>query len=117
MKRLISFCLALATLGGFVLAPAVSAEDEQPAAKKKQRVNARQVKQRERIKDGLKNKSLTRKEAKKLRKQQKKIREKEAKMRQSGGKLTKKERAKLEKMQDKASKNIKKQKSDKQTRN
>ncbi len=114
MKKLVSLGLAMALLcGGTMVIGADSAE----AKPWKKRVNHRQKKQQKRIHHGVKNGSLTGKEYKRLQKQQVKLNRAEKKMRISGGGLTKKEAFKLEKGQDKLSKNIFKQKHDKQDRN
>lgn len=80
-------------------------------------INKRQKNQNQRIRRGMRNGSLNKREAKRLRKQQKAFNRREAKMRASGGKLTAKERAKLNRSQDKMSKNIFKQKNDNNFRN
>ena len=73
------------------------------------RVNKRQKIQKKRIRSGIRSGELTKKETKKLVRQQKKINRFERKAK-SDGKLNFKERHKLERMQDRASKKIFKQK-------
>lgn len=69
------------------------------------RVNRRQHRQGARIAEGVKSGELTRDEAKKLRREERKIRRTEHRMRKDG-ELSPAEKAKLEGMQDKASKDI-----------
>lgn len=69
------------------------------------RVNARQHRQRERIAEGVKSGELSQEETKKLRREERRIRKAEHRMRKDG-ELDAGEKAKLEKMQDKASKDI-----------
>ena len=78
-------------------------------------VDARQENQKDRIQDGVKNGELTKVEADRLRDQQRNIKKSEAKAK-SDGVVTAGEQAKLDKKQDRASKNIAKQKHDKQER-
>lgn len=70
-------------------------------------------KQNKRIKSGLNNGSLTTREANKLNKQQENIRENRQDY-LADGELDKKDKAKLKNQRDRASKNIYKQKHDKQ---
>jgi polyhydroxyalkanoate synthesis regulator phasin len=76
----------------------------------------REKSQKVRIRQGVKSGELTRKEAKKLRKEEVKIRAIERKAK-SNGDITRKEARKLDRALDKANKDIRKQKSDKQNRN
>ena len=85
--------------------------DVQPAEAGRN-INKRQKQQNQRIRRGVRSGTLNKREARRLRKQQKAFNRREAKMRASGGKLTAKERAKLNRSQDKMSKNIFKQKND-----
>ena len=78
-------------------------------------VDRREHSQRARIRQGVKSGELTRNEAKKLRKEQVKIRAIERKAK-SDGDITRKEVRKLDRALDKASKDIYKQKNDKQDR-
>lgn len=112
MRKILGLGLALGMLIG-TTATFASPADAKPW---KKRVNARQEKQKNRIKQGVKSGELNKKEAKRLRNQQRKLNKMEKKMRKSGGGLTKKEAAKLDRKQDQLSKNIKKQKNDAQKR-
>lgn len=85
-----------------------------PAEAGPYKINKRQKYQKHRIKHGIRNGSLNKKEAKRLRRQQKKLNQREARLRKDG--LTKKERHSLRRQQDKLSKNIYKQKNDRQNR-
>jgi 3-hydroxymyristoyl/3-hydroxydecanoyl-(acyl carrier protein) dehydratase len=80
------------------------------------KVDARQSTQKARIRDGVKDGELTKKEAKIVRAEQRHIKKVEKKAK-SDGEITAKERAKLDRKQDRASKRIVKQKNDNQTRN
>ncbi len=78
-------------------------------------VDQREANQKARIKEGVKSGELTKAEAARLHKNQKHVKHAEAKAK-SDGVVTPGERAKLDKMQDKSSKRIAKQKHDKQDR-
>ena len=78
-------------------------------------INQRERRQQRRIADGVKDGDLTRKEARKLEKQQAKIHAAEAKAK-ADGEFTAKERARIQRKENKASRQIYKQKHDKQTR-
>ena len=75
----------------------------------------RQENQKDRIKAGIKDGSITRREAKELKQDQKEIRQ-DIKDARSDGKVTGKEAAKITREQNKASRDIFKQKNDKQNR-
>ena len=77
-------------------------------------INARQREQEKRIREGVRDGSLTRKEAADLQKKEEKVRELEARLRENG--LTPKERKKIEKDLDKLNKEIYKLKHNKQRR-
>lgn len=76
------------------------------------RINQRQDRQQHRIAKGINNGSLTAREAAGLEKQQAGIDALEARSRADGPGLTPKERARIEKRQDRASKAIYRQKHD-----
>lgn len=76
---------------------------------------AKQIKQKERIEQGVKSGELTKKEAQKLKKGQKRIQQMKKKIK-ADGKITKKEKQRLKKAQKKQSDKIFKQKHDKQKR-
>jgi len=94
MKRLIVLALAAAMAGSVAFA--------QTATPK---TTKRQVHQQQRIKEGVKSGELTKGEAAKLEAQQRRIAVDKAKAK-SDGVVTAKERAKLQREQDRASKNI-----------
>jgi hypothetical protein len=91
------------------------AQATNPPGRKTPRVDAREKVQKERIKEGVKSGELTRREARRLAAEQKKIRVDEAKAK-SDGKVTARERAKLNKQLNKASRDIARQKHDRQKR-
>lgn len=105
MKRMITLVL----LGALALSTSILVAQETP------RVDARQKAQKERIKEGLKSGELTKQEAKKVVRQQKAVKNMEEKAK-SDGVVTPKERAKLHKAQQKTSKEIARQKHDRQKR-
>jgi 2-methylaconitate cis-trans-isomerase PrpF len=96
--------LAIATAGAFA----------QPATATP-RVDQREANQQARINQGVASGELTRHETKKLEKEQAKIHRTEAKAK-ADGVVTPQERERLNKMQNKASQDIKNQKHDAQTR-
>jgi hypothetical protein len=79
------------------------------------RVDNRQVKQRARIVNGVENGSLTKKERQRLVHEQRHIR-KSGRRAESDGTVTAKERVRLERMQDRAGRDIYRQKHDDQVR-
>jgi Ni/Co efflux regulator RcnB len=86
------------------------------AAPAEARVNQRQAAQHHRIAQGVKSGELTRHEATQLRQQQRHIAAYEARSRADGRGYTARERARTEAMQDRASRNIQRQKTDAQRR-
>jgi DNA-binding transcriptional regulator of glucitol operon len=78
-------------------------------------ITSTQINQQKRIKQGVKDKTLTKKEARKLEAQQKKIRI-EKKMAKADGKITPNEKKILKHEQKQASKNIYREKHNKQNR-
>ena len=82
----------------------------------KGRVNKREANQKERIKEGREDGSLNNKEAARLRAREAAIEAKEAKDRADGKGFTNKEKARIEKRQDKLSEDIYKQRHDAQTK-
>jgi hypothetical protein len=78
------------------------------------RINQRQTKQQARIAKGVANGSLTANEAARLQRQQVHIAHYEARSRADGPGLTSVERARIEQKQDRASRNIRRQKHDRQ---
>ncbi|HBY61940.1 MAG TPA: hypothetical protein DEH78_19140 [Solibacterales bacterium] len=81
-----------------------------------QRIQNRKEAQRERIEQGVRSGELTRGEAARLREQQRDIRQTVRRDRVDGGGLTPRERAKIEKKQDRANRSIARQKHDAQRR-
>ncbi len=87
-----------------------------PLAANAQNVNARQDEQHERIQAGVRNGSLTKREAQQLRDREARIRGAESRDRRSGGRLTDAERRDLQRRQNNASRDIYRQKHDGQNR-
>jgi hypothetical protein len=79
-------------------------------------INERERRQQRRIFDGVQDGELTRKEVKKLEREQAKIHYKEAKAKADGD-FTAKERARIQKKQNHASRHIYREKHDHQARN
>ena len=82
-----------------------------------EQVKNREERQQERINEGVESGELTKKEAVKLEAAEAKLHQEIKENRQDGPGLTPKERAKIQKKQNKMSKKIYKQKHDKQKRN
>ncbi len=78
------------------------------------RINKRQANQQTRISKGVANGNVTAREANLLQRQQGRIATYEARSRTDGPGLTRAERARLNKMQNRASKNIRRQRHDRQ---
>ncbi|HYV04974.1 MAG TPA: hypothetical protein VFB82_10325 [Blastocatellia bacterium] len=108
MKRLVSILVS----GAFALSLGVLAiaQTQTPS------INNREHRQQKRIKQGVNNGSLTKKEAARMEKQQAKTHRIEAKAK-SDGKVTAKERARIQARENKTSRHIYKQKHDAQKRN
>ncbi|MDX2150050.1 MAG: hypothetical protein SFV54_04895 [Bryobacteraceae bacterium] len=81
-----------------------------------QRIQNRKEAQAARIQQGVRSGELTRGEAARLREQQRDIRQTVRRDRVDGGGLTPRERAKIERQQDRASRSIARQKNDPQRR-
>jgi hypothetical protein len=82
-----------------------------------QGINQRQDNQRARIRQGVRSGELTRREAGRLQARQARIRVNEAYARRSGGEFTARERARIQRQQDRSSRQIYRQKHDRQDRN
>ena len=107
MKHIIVGLFITALVG---IAPAFG-QDKDP----KGVVNERKENEKDRIKAGVKDGSLTKAEAAKLKVEQAKV-NKDIREARKDGDVTVKERAKINKEQNKLSKDIKQQRTDKQTR-
>jgi rRNA maturation endonuclease Nob1 len=107
MKKKIMFAALL--IIGFTIASNAQ-NDNTP------KVDTREAIQKARIRDGVKDGELTKKEAKVMRAEQRHIKKVE-KRAKADGEVTAAERAKLDRKQDRASKHIAKQKHDGQTKN
>jgi len=82
-----------------------------------QGINQRERNQQARIRQGVRSGELTRREAGRLEAQQARIRVNEAYARRSGGKFTPRERARIQRQENRSSRNIYRQKHDRQDRN
>ena len=105
MKKIVVSVLAGAMLVGTLA-----------VAQTKGRVNQREENQQDRIKAGVKDGSLTAKEAARLKARTAAVKAKEARDRADGKGFTAKEKAGIERQQDRISKDIYKQRNDKQTK-
>jgi uncharacterized protein YjcR len=99
-------------ISAFMLLASISVLNAQTATPK---ITSRQVKQQDRIEQGTDNKELTRSETARLERAQKRI-QIEKKMAKSDGTVTPKERRFLKREQNRASRDIYKQKHDVQLR-
>jgi len=107
--------LTLATATFALLSAALSAQAAEPAATPTMpRVDQRQAKQEARIEQGVASGQLTARETLRVEREQKHIASAEAKA-EGDGKVTPQERARLARMQNKASRDIHHQKHDAQT--
>ena len=107
--------LTLATAAFAVLSAALSAQAAEPAAQPNMpRVDKRQAQQEQRIEQGVASGQLNARETLRLEREQKHVASAEAKA-EGDGKVTPKERARLARMQNKASHDIHHQKHDAQT--
>jgi hypothetical protein len=86
----------------------------QAQSSKPRSINARERRQERRIRQGVRSGELTRGEAERLQAEEARIRVDEAYARRSGGELTAKERARIEREESRASKDIYRQKHDRQ---
>ena len=105
MKTMITFAAVIALTSGAALADGTS----DPG------VNARQANQHARIQQGVRSGELTRRETRHVREEQRDIRQLERAYK-SDGKLTRAERADLHHEQNQASREIRRQKHDRQER-
>ena len=79
-------------------------------------INKRQRDQQQRIRQGIRSGELTRREARRLEWQEARIRRDEARSRRSGGTFTPRERARIQRELNHSSRNIYRQKHDRQDR-
>ena len=84
--------------------------------RRQQSINAREREQQERIRQGVRSGELTRREARRLEAEQARIRVNEAFARRSGGQLTLRERRRIERELNHSSRDIYRQKHDRQDR-
>lgn len=107
--------LAPAMIVGALIAPLAGTANAK--CNRPRSVNSRERRQEQRIHQGVGSGELTRRETGRLQAEQAKIRVDEAYARRSGGTFTAKERARIEREQNKAGKDIYRQKHDVQDRN
>ena len=113
---------SLALMGAFVVALLPAAGWAQgryypgPPVRDYESVNARQREQQQRIREGLRSGELTRREAGRLEAEESRIRRNEAQARRSGGQFTPRERARIERQLNHSSRDIYRQKHDRQDR-
>ncbi|HEX8180251.1 MAG TPA: hypothetical protein VF525_11965 [Pyrinomonadaceae bacterium] len=112
MKAIFTKLLTLALVVGALAATTEAKPDCHPRG-----VNARERHQEQRIHQGVRSGELTRRETARLQAEQARIRVAEAFARRSGGTFTARERARIERAQNRASKDIYQQKHDHQDRN
>ena len=108
MKEISTMIFAASVVLMLAVAPVLAASTEDPI------IQQRETNQEKRIDQGIESGQLTPKEAGKLETREAKIQQDEARMK-SDGKLTKRERAKLTREQNVASKKIYKKKHNKRT--
>jgi len=113
LKKLLAPALFVAVIA-FPLAP--QAQASRSACKPKP-VNARQARQSARIRQGVRSGELTRRETQRLAAEQAVIRTQEAFYRRSGGEFTARERARVQRELQQASRHIYRQKHDAQEHN
>jgi len=107
--------IAVVCLGAAAFGTSLAQTANPQAGSKTPRIDAREKAQKERIKEGVKSGELTRRETHRLAVEQKKIRNDEAKAK-ADGKVTPRERARLNKELNRANRDIYRQKHDKQKR-
>jgi hypothetical protein len=114
MKGLVSvaFVVALLPAAGW----AQNRHYPGPPVRDYQGVNARQREQQQRIREGLRSGELTRREARRLGAEEMRIRRNEAFARRSGGQFTPRERYRIERQLNRSSRDIYRQKHDRQDR-
>src|SRR4051812_14904589 len=106
--------LMLAVMAPFAAAQDATTNTTTPAHPHS--INNRQKRQQQRIDKGVASGALTDKEAARLNNKETKIADREARMRDSGGKFTPKERASIQRQQNRTSRRIHKQKHDAQVK-
>lgn len=120
MRRIAMRLFAPAALVGVLLAalaPAAEAHSRLPKCQQPRSINAREQRQQKRIAQGIRSGELTRREARRLEAEQARIRVDEAYARRSGGEFTARERARIQRELNQASRHIYRQKHDSQDRN
>jgi hypothetical protein len=119
MKAILKKLSAAATLALVLIATLAPAAQAQTRARCRQPhgINAREHREELRIREGVRSGELTRREAARLQAEQARIRVDELYARRSGGELTARERLRLERELSRASRDIYRQKHDRQDRN
>lgn len=104
-------------MAAVVVCASLGAMTAQAQCRNPRSINGRERRQQERIRQGVRSGELTRREAARLEAEQARIRVNEAYARRSGNGLSAQERARLERELNRSSKDIYRQKNDKQDRN
>lgn len=116
MNRTLTHATKGMALLGILAATALQMAPAQAADSHKHSINERQTEQQKRIADGLKNKSLTPREAAQLETREAHIARLERQKRLSGDKFTKRERANIRHRENRTSRDIHRQRHDAQGR-
>ena len=87
-----------------------------PPVRNYESINARQREQQQRIREGIRSGELTRHEVRRLEAEEWRIRRNEAQVRRSGGQFTPRERYRIERQLNRSSRDIYRQKHDRQDR-
>ena len=117
MRRHVTKLLSAATLVAALCVPLASAAAQTRHCRAPRGINARQHREQARIRQGIRSGELTRREAARLEAEQARIRVDEAYARRSGGEFTARERARIQRELNRASRDIYRQKHDAQDRN
>ncbi|HEX8069070.1 MAG TPA: hypothetical protein VF546_03900 [Pyrinomonadaceae bacterium] len=117
MRATLARFVAAATVVAALALPLSAAAQTRAERCRPRGINAREHRQQERIRAGVRSGELTRAEAARLEAEQARIRVYEAYARRSGGELTARERLRLERSLNHSSRDIYRQKHDGQDRN
>src|SRR5689334_12374968 len=100
----------------FIIVALPAAGWAQDSTREYRSINARQHEQQQRIREGIRSGELTRREARRLEAQEARVRVDEAYARRSGGQFTPRERARIQRELNHTSRDIYRQKHDRQIR-
>lgn len=110
-RKLINALISLAFVIALLPAAALAQDGDHPRS-----INARQREQQQRIRAGVRSGDLTRREARRLEAEEARIRAREAHARHSGGQFTARERLRIERQLNHSSRDIYRQRHDRQQR-